>query len=474
MFALFAGPQRPGGRSTFQLGPIPVRVEFSFWLTAALLGYLMTGGMGAATLVVVGVVFVSVLIHELGHALAYLSRGARAEVLLYGAGGLTMGRRDAPFRPGERLFTALAGPLAGMVFGAGVYFAQKAHGPFANPLAGVAIEATLFTTIGWGIFNLLPVLPMDGGHVLESLLCLKDELRGRIWARYVSIGFAAVLAPLALYLGWQFAAVLLVLDALQCWQTLALLNPKRQAELSRMPANAPPPEAPDVIENLARLHKLLAEEQPEQARAVAHQVLSAARGHGARDQALRALAWLSIGAGNAQEALGFLSKTSPRFDDPLTWGTAIAASGDALNALPHLARAFQRSADPQTVATYARCLASVGQLEQARKLAGPGSPVEVQRALGEALFRSRDFAGSAEISRRLYERAPHPLDAYNAACAESRLGHTDEALRWLQLALENGFDDRAHLMEDPDLEPLRAHTGWAELVNRFPGAPAAG
>ena len=77
-------------------------------------------------------------------------------------------------------------------------------------------------------------------------------------------------------------------------------------------------------------------------------------------------------------------------------------------------------------------------------------------------------------SRRLYERAPHPLDAYNAACAESRLGHTDEALRWLRLALDNGFDDRAHLMEDPDLEPLRARTEWTELINRFPSAPAAG
>src|SRR6185312_14672558 len=207
--------------------------------------------------------------------------------------------------------------------------------------------------------------------------------------------------------------------------------------------------------------------------AVAHQVLSAARGNGARDQALRALAWLSIGSGNAQEALGYLSKTSPRFDDPLTWGTAIAASGDAQNALPHLAQAFQRSADPQTVATYARCLASVGQTEQARKLAGPNAPPEVQRALGEALFRSRDFAGSAEISRRLYEQAPHALDAYNAACAESRLGHSDEALRWLRLAVDNGFDDRTHLMEDPDLEPLRARTEWTELLSRFPGAPAA-
>src|SRR6185312_3821072 len=112
--------------------------------------------------------------------------------------------------------------------------------------------------------------------------------------------------------------------------------------------------------------------------AVAHQVLSAARGNGARDQALRALAWLSIGSGNAQEALGYLSKTSPRFDDPLTWGTAIAAGGDAANALPHLARAFERSADPQTVATYARCLVAVGQAAQARRLLGPDAPVEPQ------------------------------------------------------------------------------------------------
>ena len=394
MFALFAGPRR-GGRPTFHLGPFPVRVEFSFWLMTALLGL---GHDVAHTAVWVAVVFVSILLHELGHALAFRACGANADIVLYSMGGLTMPRRERPFGRSEKIFTALAGPAAGMLLGGAVKLFAMRHGEFANPLAELAVEQLLWVNIGWGLFNLVPVLPLDGGLVLEALLSKShDDIPGRIRARYVSIGFTVVLAPLAYLYVSPWAAMILALSAVQTWQMLALLDPKRVADATRVPVAAPPPEAPDVIENLARLHKLLAEEQPEQARAVAHQVLASARGHGARDQALRALAWLSIGEGNAQEALGFLSKTSPRFDDPLTWGTAIAASGDALNALPHLARAFQRSADPQTAATYARCLAAVGQLEQARKLAGPGSPAEVQRALGEALFRSRDFAGSAEI-----------------------------------------------------------------------------
>lgn len=462
---------RPGGRPTFQLGSIPVKVEFSFWLMAVLFGY--SAGDTAVLAIWVAVLFASVLIHELGHALAYLSRGAQAQVLLYAGGGLTFGRRERAFGIGERIYTSLAGPIAGMLLGGAVWLFARWHGPFASEHANFAIKYLWFINVIWGAFNLLPVLPLDGGHVLESLLQLKDEVRGRVWARYVSIGVAGVLMAGLAYVGWYWPAMLLALFAMQAFQTLPLVDPKRQAELRRaIPVEAPPPELPDVIDNLGRLHKLLAEDQPEQARAVAHQVLAAARGYGARDQALRALAWISIGEGKPQEALGFLAKTSPRFDDPLTWGTAIAATGDATNALPHLSRAWDRSPDPQTVATYARCLVAVGQVAHARKLATAESPLEVQRALAEALFRSRDFQGSAELSRRLFERASQPLDAYNLACAESRLGRPEEALRALRAAVEHGFDDRAHLEEDPDLAPLHERAEWSELLSRLP-TPAA-
>lgn len=471
MIALFSFG-RPGGRPTFRVGPIPVRVELSFWITAAVLGFL-SGGSGARALIAAVAVFASVLLHELGHALAYRMRGGSAEVLLYGMGGVTISRREEPFRTGERVFTALAGPIAGLLFGGLVYVGTRLHPLVPKSTAEFTADWLLWVNVGWGVFNLLPILPMDGGHVLESLLGIRDEVRGRVWARYATIALVLVLAPLSYFLGQIWVALILGLFALQAFQTLPLVDPKRMQALQR-PAQveAPPPEAPDVIENLGRLHKLLGIDEPEQARAVAHQVLSAAKGYGARDQALRALAWLSIGEGKPQDALGYLSKTSPRFDDPLTWGTAIAATGDAVNALPHLARAYDRSADPQTVATYARCLVAAGQPDHARKLAGPESPLEVQRALAEALFRSRDYGGSAEISRRLFDRAGQPLDAYNLACAESRLGKADEALRSLRAAVDKGFADRAHLEEDPDLAPLRARAEWTEIVSRLP-TPAA-
>jgi Zn-dependent protease len=458
---------RPGLRPTFHVGPIPVRVELSFLLLVVLTGL---SGSKEQLAIWVAVYFFSFLIHELGHAVAYRLRGATSEVLLYLGGGLTWGRREVPLGMGEQIFVSLAGPGAGMVV-AGLTKLIAASHPPATALGAFTLETTFFINFWWGLFNLLPVVPMDGGHVMESLLCLRDPLRGRIQARWVSIALCAVLAPLSFVYGYEFAAMMLVFFAIQAYQTLMLLQSSTRAPVLRVQA-APPPNAelPDVIENLARLHKLLAEEQPEQARAVAHQVLGAARGAGARDQALRALAWLDIGAGEPQAALAHLAKTSSTFDDPLTWGTAIAASGDAVNALPHLARAYQRSADPQTVATYARCLAAVGRGDEARLLAGPQAPAESQRALGEALFRSRDYAGSAEISRRLFERAHQPLDAYNLACAEARLGHDEEALRWLRTAVDSGFADREHLLDDPDLAPLRARDEWTEIVSRVPAA----
>lgn len=479
MHALFVGSGRPGKKPLFHVGPVPVRVELSFWIMTLVLGF--NGGTPVQLAIWAAVVFVSVLLHELGHAFAYVARGAQAEVVLYSGGGLTWGRRERTFKVVEEIFISVAGPAVGMLAGGLVWLA--AHHAGAAPrgaLLGYAVDTIVFVNVAWGIFNLLPVLPMDGGRVMESLFCALNPEYGRLWARYASLLLSVVIGLAAWFLpspvqGQIYPLLLLFFFAMQALQTIPLVDPRRRAQLqAQVAARQPPPpaESPDVIEALGRLHKLLGEDEGERARAVAHQVLASAQGAGARDQALRALAWISIGAGKPDEALGYLGKTSPRFDDPLSWGTAIAASGDAAGALPHLTQAFQRSPDAQTTATYARCLVAVGRVEEARALAHDATPLEVTRALGEALFRSRDFEGSALLSRRLFERAGQALDVYNLACAEARLGQLEPALAHLRTAVDKGFHNRAHLEQDPDLAALRARPEWSAIVGQLP-APAA-
>jgi Zn-dependent protease len=475
MHALFVGSGRPGKKPLFRIGPVPVRVELSFWIMTLVLG--LNGGTGAQLAIWAGVVFFSVLVHELGHAFAYVSRGAKAEVVLYSGGGLTWGRRERTFKVAEEIFISVAGPAVGMVVGGLVLLYARHAGPQPEgSLLDFTIRQLVFVNIAWGIFNLLPVLPMDGGRVMESLCCAINAEYGRLWARYASLTFSVLIALAAWFLptplqGQIYPPLLLFFFAMQSIQTIPLVDPRRQRKLAEEELPPPAAEKPEVIENLARLHKLLGEGEAERARAVAHQVLSLAFGAGARDQALRALAWISIGYGKADDAIGYLSKTSPAFNDPLSWGTAIAVSGDAARALPHLAQAFQRSPDAQTTATYARCLVAVGRVEEARKLAHAASPVDVTRALGEALFRSRDFAGSAELSAKLFSRGGEGIDAYNLACAEARLGQLDPALEHLRAAVRAGFHDRAHLEVDPDLAPLRERAEWTNILGEIPAAP---
>ncbi|HXN55240.1 MAG TPA: hypothetical protein VN874_03150, partial [Myxococcales bacterium] len=71
----------------FRLGPFPVTLEASFLISAVFLSGLSRGPVQIALWV--AVVFVSVLVHELGHALVGLWLGGRPEIILQGLGGVT-------------------------------------------------------------------------------------------------------------------------------------------------------------------------------------------------------------------------------------------------------------------------------------------------------------------------------------------------------------------------------------------------
>jgi hypothetical protein len=86
---------------SFRLGDIPVRVHPFFWLTTILLG-LNTGREGLDILIYLsvwtGVVFVSILAHELGHVLMGRSFGSRGHIILTGFCGLAVGSSNVPRR----------------------------------------------------------------------------------------------------------------------------------------------------------------------------------------------------------------------------------------------------------------------------------------------------------------------------------------------------------------------------------------
>ncbi|MEK6249502.1 MAG: site-2 protease family protein [Planctomycetales bacterium] len=196
----------------FQLMGIPVRIHPFFWLITLLLGIQLKDPM--FVLIWVLCAFISILIHELGHALAALAHGWKPWITLYGLGGLASyqpTRHDAR----SQIIISLAGPAAGFLFIAFVMAAVNASGhpvsfvrgellpfwvtfePFENMNMIVLIHSLLWINILWGLINLLPVYPLDGGQVAREI-CLSLNPRGGIvqslWISIFTAGAVAVLS----------------------------------------------------------------------------------------------------------------------------------------------------------------------------------------------------------------------------------------------------------------------------------------
>jgi stage IV sporulation protein FB len=198
----------------------PVRVEPTFFLTVAvaLLFQLADGGPVILAFTWGAVVFVSVLVHELGHALA--ARGlnvAVGTISLHALGGQVETGRTTP---GRSLVVSLAGPGAGFVLGAATYAVLPW---LAATDLGASIAADLlWVNVGWSLFNLLPMYPLDGGNALRSGLSL--GLRERQAWRITS-GVGVLLGGLVMLAGWQLGAMVMTwLGAFAAWTNWQIFN----------------------------------------------------------------------------------------------------------------------------------------------------------------------------------------------------------------------------------------------------------
>jgi len=183
----------------FRLFGFPVSVSLFFVLIAAVLGSEGTRTSVASIVSWVGIVFVSVLLHELGHAFAARSYGQSPSISLHGLGGLTSWQQRGEMTAGRRLMVALAGPVAGLAFAVTVAVVGRmvtASGTEARAMVRMVFAVNVF----WGFLNLIPMLPLDGGSVMAAVFDLVAPGRGRRAARYVSIVVA--LAVGAFMVAW--------------------------------------------------------------------------------------------------------------------------------------------------------------------------------------------------------------------------------------------------------------------------------
>ena len=231
-----AEPQPTPGDLRFPVRGIAVRVSAWFWVAAALLGWNVCRGLAGGDqrelvrylFAWVAVVFVSILIHEMGHALAYRAFGQSAHVVLYHFGGLAIpdrwGRRGAR-RPFERLLVAA---LRAGGFRVPFPFPDAAARlglddgrPIPSPLGLAVVFFLLQVNVLWPLLNLVPVPPLDGGQIVrEGLAALGVDDAPRIATLIGAVAGAGVsfwaYSQNEPYLGIMFAML-----AVSCFQGLS-------------------------------------------------------------------------------------------------------------------------------------------------------------------------------------------------------------------------------------------------------------
>ncbi len=212
--------------SSFQIARIagiPLRIHVLFVVVVlALLA--QAGAAGGAVravgvLVFLAILFGSVLVHELGHALVARRFGARVlDITLWPLGGLAR-MTNMPERPKPELWVALAGPAVNLFIWALAALLGGEAGLRSSAGGGTVLDSVASVNAALAIFNLVPAFPMDGGRALRAFLArtrswlVATEMAVRVGRWFTLIGLVlAWMSPSILFLPVLLIAVFLWLQ----------------------------------------------------------------------------------------------------------------------------------------------------------------------------------------------------------------------------------------------------------------------
>ena len=199
------------GWTLFRLRGVPVRLDASWFLIAALLTYVVYDFTSSAmpargelyvlavSIVVAVLFFASLLAHEFGHALTSLDRNIPvSSIRLFLLGGVTESTGEPRSAKDEFVIVGV-GPLISGVLAAVFAMLQSAVQP-TQPFA-VIFGYLAFMNLLLAVFNVLPGYPLDGGRLLRAVIwaVVKDPHTATRWAARVGQVFAALLAAFGVW-----------------------------------------------------------------------------------------------------------------------------------------------------------------------------------------------------------------------------------------------------------------------------------
>lgn len=192
----------------------------------------------------VAAVFLSILVHELGHAFAFRFYGTDSHIVLYHFGGLAIpgsfGAWNAARRrhvgPFEQVVISAAGPAAQLGLALVIVLIGYATGIRLDlelfnttlvterfPSSGSSyalLNAILFPSVFWALLNLIPILPLDGGQIMRNALVIFQVNQPLRTSYIISIGAGAVCGLYFMSQGNTFAGIMFLMFAANNWQAM--------------------------------------------------------------------------------------------------------------------------------------------------------------------------------------------------------------------------------------------------------------
>lgn len=365
---------------------IPIRIHLWFWMMALLLWSLGPEEGWAGLAVWVAVVFQGITMHELGHALAGRWFGRSPRIELVGLGGLTWWEQQEPMSPGRSLIVSAAGPAVGMLIGSLSLVMMYQLGVPDSSLVHYLFRSLVWVNLGWGLLNLLPIMPLDGGNIVASMFDFVAPSRGRLLASYVSFGVIGLLFALTVAAQAYFATMILVLLGFSTYQVF-------RAERER-PAVLPE----DAV---GRAFAALERGDGQTVVQLASQLASRANSPAALDEAFHLLGWGHLLSGRAAEAdMALRSMSGDRRADPALEGAVLTELGRPNDAIPLLEQACERGG---TFAEgyYVKAVGDLGAFAQAAQfLSRPDAPTLSDKAV-RALQHLATRANALEAAQKL-------------------------------------------------------------------------
>lgn len=473
----------------FNIGRIPVEVHFSHALISVLLAFSFAQGFGDAnswpgaivadpkhpqhqlTMALVVALWtvmisVSVLLHELGHAVAGRLFGYATTVHLVGLGGLTRAEHaeNMPWHK-DVLFT-LAGPGAGLLLGVGaglLSFGLQATGHQPEGVRYV-LQGLLWANVFWSVLNMVPLTTLDGGRVAAAVLVRAFGRPGFLVAQVMSLALGGAALAWALSSQQLFMAMLV---GLLLFRTVAAIGAYNRGELPLGQAAHP------MVAVLKQAEVDFTNGDLASATRGAESVLRSDAPTALRSRAHLVLGWVGLKENRGRQALDHFSQVQGPLVPTHAQAAGYSLIGDEARAIPLWQEAVRENpGDVVLLHEFAGALLRAGRESDVRQL--PGVRLATAWLAAERVYSLRgEHTQAAHAAEHAFQEEPSATLAYNAACDFALGGQPDDALRMLALASQNGFRDGAHALGDADLASLRSNPRFQAWLGQLEDNAAA-